>query len=303
MIPDYQTLMLPLLVYAKDENEHHIREAIEKLADDFKLTNDERKELLPSGQQSIFDNRVGWAKTYLKKAGLIESPKRGYFKITKNGLTVLDEPPKKINIRFLEQFDGFVEFRLTSTTGKSVSNKSDDKQFEKNTPEELIATGYQEIQQDLAVDLIEHIKKCSPSFFERLVVDLLVKMGYGGSRVDAGKAIGKSGDEGIDGIIKEDKLGLDILYIQAKRWENVVSRPEIQKFAGALQGQRAKKGIFLTTSTFSKNARDYVSKIDNKIVLIDGELLGKLMIEHDVGVSKIASYDIKKIDSDYFIDD
>lgn len=295
MIPDYQSIMLPLLRLAGDREEHHIREATEKLTDEFKLSDEEKKELLPSGQQAIFDNRVGWARTYMKKAGLLESPNRGYFKITDLGLKVLKERPKEINVKFLEQFPDFIEFRTVSK-----EDKKDSKSYEEKTPEDLLAEGYRKLYDDLASELLNIVKQSSPSFFEKLVVDLLVKMGYGGSRQDAGKAIGKSGDEGIDGIINEDKLGLDIVYIQAKKWENPVSRPEIQKFAGALAGQRAKKGIFITTSTFSKSAFEYVSKIDSKIVLINGERLSKLMIENDVGVSKIASYDLKNIDSDYF---
>ena len=301
MIPDYQSIMLPLLKYAGDKNEHHIRDAIEQLANEFDLTEEERKELVPSGQQLTFDNRVSWAKTYLKKAGLVESTRWGYFRITERGFSVLEDRPDKINMKYLERYREFTEFRNSS---KSVSEESGDVQeYEESTPEELMGIGHRKLQNDLAYELLDNIKRCSPSFFERLVIDLLVKIGYGGSREDAGKAIGKSGDEGIDGIIKEDKLGLDIIYVQAKKWENPVSRPEIQKFAGALQGQRAKKGIFITTSAFSKNAIEYTSVIDSKIILIDGEQLAKLMIENGVGVSKIASYDIKKIDSDYFMED
>jgi len=292
MIPDYQNIMLPLLKYMGDKKEHHIRDATEQLADEFNLAEDERKELLQSGQQTIFDNRVGWAKTYLKKAGLLESTRRGYFKITKRGLKVLEDRPNNIDIEYLKQYPEFIEFIKPP---KII--------FEENTPEELMEIGYQKLQYDLASELLHHIKKCSPIFFERLVVELLVRMGYGGSREDAGKAIGRIGDEGIDGIIKEDKLGLDIVYIQAKKWENLVSRSEIQKFAGALQGQKARKGIFITTSTFSKKAIEYVSKIDTKIILIDGTQLAKLMIENNVGVSKIASYEIKKIDLDYFMEE
>lgn len=301
MIPDYQTIMLPLLKYAGDKKEHYIREAIEQLADEFKLTEEERKELLPSGQQAIFDNRTGWAKTYLKKAGLLESTKRGYFRITDRGIKILEGQPAEINSKSLEQYQEFIEFKKVSKTDKEKLEKIKLQKYEENTPEGLIGIGYQKLQSNLISDLIDEIKKCSPSFFERLVVELLVKMGYGGSREDAGRAIGKSGDEGIDGIIKEDRLGLDIVYIQAKKWENPVGRPEIQKFAGALQGQRARKGIFITTSTFSEKAVEYVSRIEIKIVLIDGKQLAKLMSEHDIGVSKSASYEIKKIDSDYFI--
>ncbi len=302
MIPDYQTIMLPLLEFASDKKEHYIRQAIDYLAQKFKLTDEERKKLLPSGQQPIFDNRVGWAKTYLVKAGLLYYPKRGYFKITQRGLEVLKNRPKKIDNEYLSKFPEFVEFK---TRQKSPYDKEIklQKNYNDNTPEELIALGYQKLRHELRKQLLERIMSCSPSFFERLVIDLLIKMGYGGSREEAGKAIGKTGDEGIDGIIKEDKLGLDIIYIQAKRWNNPIGRPEIQKFVGALHGQRAKKGIFITTSSFSQSAIDYVNKIENKIILIDGEKLTDFMIEYNVGVSTISSYEIKKIDLDYFMED
>ena len=297
-IPDFQTIMLPLLKFSSDRKEHSLREAIEFLADEFKLKEDERKELLPSGQQATFDNRVGWARTYMLKAGLLESKKRGYFNITDRGLQVINQEPEKINIRFLEEFPEFVEFRKIKKEKKKKTPGEDE-----SPPEEVIESAYQSIREDLASELIQIIKSCSPSFFERLVVDLLVKMGYGGSRKDAGQATRKTADGGIDGIIKEDRLGLDILYIQAKRWENTVGRPEIQKFAGALQGMRAKKGIFITTSDFSREAEDYIKNIDSKIVLIDGDLLANLMIDHNIGVYAFASYEVKRIDQDYFTED
>jgi len=302
MIPDYQTIMLPLLEFAGDKKEHHIREAIDYLAEKFGLTTEERKMLLPSGQQPIFDNRVGWAKTYLAKAGLLHSPKRGYFKITEKGLEVLKNPPEKIDNTYLSRFPEFIEFRKRQKPQKE-NELNLLKKYDESTPEDLIAIGYQKFRQELATEILDKIISYPPSFFEKLVIDLLVKMGYGGSREEAGKAIGKSGDEGIDGIIKEDKLGLDIIYIQAKRWTNPVGRPEIQKFVGALHGQKARKGIFITTSTFSQSAIDYVSKIDSKIILIDGEKLADLMIEYNVGVSTVASYEIKKIDLDYFTEE
>ncbi len=291
-VPDFQSIMLPLLKFASDKKEHAIRETIEKLAQEFDLNEEDRTALLPSGRQAIFDNRVGWSRTYLKKAGLLESKKRGYFNITPEGLKVLEQNPQKIDIDFLMQYPGYVEFR-TGEVKESKTSKD-------LTPEETLEYSYQKLRDNIAQELINNVKLCSPEFFEKLVVDLLLNMGYGGSRRDAGEAIGKSGDEGIDGIIKEDKLGLDTIYIQAKRWENNVSRPEIQKFAGALQGQQAKKGVFITTSTFSQGAKEYASIIDSKVVLIDGERLAQLMIDYDIGVSKIKSYDIKKIDTDYF---
>jgi len=295
-IPDYQTTMLPLLAFASDGHEHTLREAVDHLADLFKLTAQERKTLLPSGQQAMFLKRVGWARTYLKKAGLLDSPRRGYFKITERGLQVLKDTPANINVSFLKQFPEFVEFQ----TPKKKHVSSRDLEETETTPEETIGIGYKKIREDLETELLDRVKKCSPDFFEKLVVELIVKMGYGGSRQDAGQAIGRTGDEGIDGVIKEDKLGLDNVYIQAKKWENPVSRAEIQKFAGALQGQRARKGIFITTSSFQKGAVDYVSKIDSKIVLIDGHELAELMVDNNVGVSTMAVYEVKKMDEDFF---
>jgi restriction system protein len=305
-IPDYQTIMLPLLQYISDGKEHSLRETITYLADKFNLTDTERKELLPSGQQTVFDNRVGWSRTHLKKAGLLETPKRGFFKITERGIQVLNQSPQEINVKFLKQFPEFIQFITTKKDNDTSENDSDNEivEISETTPQESIEFGYQKIRKELEIELLNRVKSCSPDFFERLVVDLLVKMGYGGSRRDAGKAVGKSGDGGIDGIIKEDKLGLDIVYIQAKRWDNTtVGRPEIQKFAGALQGYRAKKGIFITTSKFSQEAKDYVSIIDSKIVLVDGQELAQLMIDNNIGVSTISIYEIKKIDSDYFTDE
>jgi len=301
-IPDYQTVMLPILKFSGDKQEHSLREAIDVLSQEFGLTEEERKELLPSGQQEVFFNRVGWARTYMKKAGLLETTRRGYFKITERGLAVLKENPPRIDVHFLEQYEEFRQFR-TLRHKKPEREGLEEEQAAEVTPEEALETAYQRLRDSLANDLIQQIRKSSPSLFEKLVVELLVKMGYGGSRQDAGRAIGSSGDEGIDGIIKEDRLGLDIIYIQAKRWENTVGRPEIQKFAGALQGQRARKGIFITTSSFSKEAYDYASRIDSKIVLIDGERLAQFMIDNNLGVSSTATYEIKKIDSDYFTEE
>ena len=300
-IPDYQTIMLPLLRFAKDEKEHSLREAVDALAEEFQLTEEERKTLLPSGQQEVLNNRVAWARTYLKKAELLHSTRRGYFQITQRGSEVLDQDPSKIDVHFLLQFEEFKQFRALRHK-KSDSGK-DEKDDSEVTPEEALETAYERLRDDLTSELIQQIKTVPPSLFEKIVIELLLKMGYGGSRQDAGKAIGRSGDEGIDGIIKEDRLGLDIIYVQAKRWENTVSRPEIQKFAGALQGQRAKKGIFITTSSFSKEAHDYTAHIDTKIVLIDGERLAQLMIDHNLGVTPVATYDVKRLDSDYFTEE
>jgi restriction system protein len=299
-IPDYQTLMLPLLKLASDEKEHSLKNATEVLAQEFKLTEAELVEMLPSARKTRFYDRVGWAGTYLRKAGLLNSLRRGRFQITERGLEVLKQPPDRITVDFLEQFDEFVEFR---TRREKDGEEAVTTEIEPQTPEEAIEAAYQSLRQSLADEILQTIKNCSPAFFERLVVDVLVKMGYGGTRKDAGKAIGRSGDDGIDGIINEDRLGLDVIYLQAKKWDNPVGRPEIQKFAGALQGQRARKGILITTSTFTKEAQEFASRIDSKITLIDGETLSQLMIDYNVGVNTLAAYELKRLDSDYFIEE
>jgi len=296
-IPNYQKIMLPLLKFSGDKKEHSIREAINHISELFNLTDEEKREKLQSGQQQVINNRTAWAKTYLKKAGLLESTRRSYFIITENGLDVLKENPVEIDMIYLKRFPEFIEF----TTIKKQEKQSISQEEQQQTPQEVLGLSYQQIKDELIQEILKSIKITQPDFFERLVVELLLKMGYGGSRKDAGEAIGKSGDEGIDGIIKEDKLGLDTVYIQAKKWEGTVGRPEIQKFVGALHGQGAKKGIFITTSNFSKEAIGYASNMnDPKIVLIDGMLLSNYMIDNDIGVSKVETYEIKKIDSDYF---
>jgi restriction system protein len=299
VIPDYQTVMLPLLRFLKDGNEHNIGEVVDSLGREFDLSADERQQLLGSGQQTVIRNRAGWARTYLKKAGLISSTRRGHFCITERGQAVLASKPERIDVKYLEQFPEFVAFRelrheRPDEAPEPVTPSSD------ATPEEALDAAYGRLRLDLEAELLDQVKTASPSFFERLVVELLVRMGYGGTLRDAGQAVGKSGDGGIDGIIKEDRLGLDVIYIQAKRWDSTVGRPEIQKFAGALQGHRAHKGVFITTSSFSSDALEFASRIDSKIVLIDGAALAKQMIDHNVGVSVSRSYEVKKIDSDYF---
>ena len=301
-IPDYQTIMLPLLKFVGDNQEHSLRDTVDYLADEFELSEDERKEMLPSGTQKLFHNRVAWAVTYIRKAGLIESPKRGFFNITERGQQVLSQNLEKIDIKFLNQFPEFVEFRKPKK--KPPKDPLDVKPIpDDRNPEEMLEAAFQELEESLASELLQTVKQCPPDFFERLVIDVLIKMGYGGSRKEAGQAVGKTSDGGIDGIIKEDKLGLDIIYIQAKRWEGAVGRPEIQKFAGALQGQRAKKGIFITTSNFTKDALNYVENIDTKIIFIDGQRLVELMIAFNVGANTTAIYEVKKIDTDYFIEE
>lgn len=302
-LPNYQEIMLPLLKFASDQEEHSLRNAINSLADEFELTEEEKEKLLPSGNQALFDNRVGWAKTYLKKAGLLEYTRRGYFKITEKGIEVLKDNPEKIDNQYLERFSEFVDFRTKTEDSEEIDDKSDLINFEDKTPKEVLENAYQTIREDLAQELLEKVKESQPDFFEKLVIDMLINMGYGGSRRDAGKAIGKVNDGGVDGIINEDRLGLDIVYVQAKKWDSVVGRPEIQKFAGALEGKRAKKGIFITTSHFSKRAKEYVSNISSKIVLIDGDLLAYYMIDFDVGVSREETFELKGIDNDYFLDE
>ncbi|BBB59685.1 restriction endonuclease [Undibacterium sp. KW1] len=309
-IPDYQTLMLPLLRLASDSQEHRFRDAVEQLAQEFKLTDEQRDTMLPSGTGLQFDNRVGWARTYLKQAALLESRKRGFFNITARGKELLAKNLSRVDNSVLEQYPEYLSFKLRRSEDKGVQDASgvlqptsiDTTKVEQleATPEELFSQAYQRLRNNLESELLEQVKAASPSFFERLVVDLLVSMGYGGSRQDAGRAVGRSGDEGIDGIIKEDKLGLDVIYIQAKRWEGTVGRPEIQKFAGALQGQRANKGVFITTSSFTKEAEEYVRIIPSKIILISGEQLATLMVDHNVGVSPVSKFELKRIDSDYF---
>lgn len=299
-IPDFQTIMLPLLQLSSDSNIHYIHDAVNQLADEFELSEEERTKLLPSGQQPIFYNRVGWARTYLKKAGLLEDPKRGYFQITSRGKEVLDDNPSRIDMKFLRKFPEYIEFRETvrETTDEEVQEED----LEGLTPEEALENAYQRIHRDLSEELLTYVLGSTPGFFEKLVVELLVKMGYGGSQREAARAVGQSGDEGIDGIIDEDRLGLDTIYVQAKKWNKSASigRPEIQKFVGALQGKRAKKGIFITTTSFSKEAREYASNIDTKVVLIDGSRLTNLMIDYGVGVTPRTQYELKELDTDYF---
>lgn len=282
---------------ASDGKEHAIHDAREALSGQFRLADEEKKALLPSGKQPIFTNRVSWAKVYLQRAGLLDSPRRGCFQISEFGREVLRGAPEQITVKYLRQFPKFLEFQSRKKESPSIGNVEND---EGVPPEELLETAYQRLRNELAADILTHVKKCSPQFFERLVIDVLIKMGYGGSRREAGEAIGRSGDEGIDGIINEDRLGLDVIYLQAKKWEATVGRPEIQKFVGALHGKHAKKGIFITTGTFSPEAEQYVATIDPKVVLIDGGQLADLMIDFNIGITSVDSYEIKRIDSDYF---
>ncbi|HEY5611626.1 MAG TPA: restriction endonuclease [Thermoanaerobaculia bacterium] len=301
-IPDFQTVMLPLLRFASDGEEHALVDARECLGGEFRLTAEETSQLLPSGRQAVWANRVAWAKSYLDQSGLVESTKRGHFRVTPRGREVLENPPERITIKYLEKFPEFVEFRGTRRKS-AVSLGGESRADEVETPEETLDDAYQKMRSGLAAELLSRVKSASPQFFERLVVELLIKMGYGGSRIEAGEAIGKAGDEGIDGVISEDRLGLDVVYIQAKRWENTVGRPDVQRFVGALNGKRARKGVFITTSAFSSEAHSYVATIDPRVVLIDGRQLAEYMIDFGVGVTTKAVYEVKRVDSDYFVEE
>lgn len=301
-VPDYQTLMRPLLAVTADGTEHTLSEAAERIADQFGLSPEERAEMLPSGGQLKLFNRTGWAKTYMTKAGLIETVSRGKFRITARGLSVLKLNPTRVDNNILNDFPEFLRFRERGPADRTASNEMlhAESSNGQQTPQELLENGFQTLRAQLSEELLERISQSSPRFFEKLVVDLLLAMGYGGSRSDAGQAIGKSGDDGLDGIIKEDRLGLDAVYVQAKRWKSTVGRPEIQSFAGSLEGHRARKGVFITTSQFSNEAREYVTRIEKKIVLIDGDLLADLSIEFGIGVASVTTYKVQKIDLDYF---
>ncbi|GAB6059785.1 restriction endonuclease [Desulfonatronum parangueonense] len=299
-IPDFQSIMLPLLNFCADGREYTNRQAVDALAEKFSLSEEDQKQLLPSGQQRTFENRVAWARAHMKMAGLLKNTRRGVFSITDQGIRILEQNPATISLKFLREIPEYKAARGWVSEESGLSNSCNDQ--EARTPEERMEEAYLSLRESLTSELIAQLKAASPQFFEQVVVEVLVKMGYGGSRKDAGQAIGRSGDEGIDGIIKEDRLGLDIIYIQAKKWENTISRPEIQKFAGALQGKRARKGIFITTSDFSQSAHDFVNAIDSKIILIDGNQLAQYMIDFGVGVSTGSTYEVKRLDSDYFVE-
>ncbi len=311
-IPDYESLMRPLLEHLADGRERKTQETLDSLAGTLGISDTEKNELLPSGNQTIFNNRVAWAKFYLKKALCVETPKRGVYRITKRGTELLRVHSGAIESRTLQQFPEFTAFILNSRTPTTAvasvqplvtSAPPAGPASPQLTPEEQMERGYTALSNQLQSELLSTIAEASPEFFERLVLELLLAIGYGGSRRDAGRTLGRSGDGGVDGVIYEDRLGLETIYVQAKRWEGTVGRPEIQKFAGALQGQRARKGIFITTSDFTADARAFVKNIDARIVLIDGDLLTKLMIEHGVGVTPVRSLAIKRLDSDYFIEE
>ncbi len=306
-IPTHEDAMLPVLTLLANGGEHHRREIADAMADHFNLTTDERSLLLPSGKAPVIRSRTGWALTYMKQAGLLSSSRRGWYTISPLGRNLLSEAPPRINNELLMRFEGFRNFRSRSRGDSSVSAEDtvlgetgSHEPLAVVPPDEALEQAYSRLRSAVEAELVDTVKGVSPRFFEELVIDLLVRMGYGGNRADAARAIGRTGDGGIDGVIDEDRLGLDSIYVQAKRWEGSVGRPELQKFAGALQGQRATKGIFITTSTFTRDAEDFAQRIGTRIVLVDGRRLAALMFEHDVGVSNKRSYTVKDIDGDYF---
>lgn len=299
MIPDFQTIMLPFLKLANDSKEHSTAEFLEILARQFDLTEEEKAMMLPSGTQRVFSNRVHWAKAYLKMGGLIENTRRGFLKITSRGLQTLQEKPEKINLQYLKRFSDYLNTRESWKSTNTI--EENDTELTNKTPQEEIDSAFQTMNSALTQELLQKVKNCTWQFFEKLVIDLLLKMGYGGSRKEAGELKGKTGDEGIDGIIKEDRLGLGEIYIQAKKWDNTtIGRPEIQKFVGALAGHGAKKGVYITTSKFTADAISYIPKNESKVILIDGSKLVELMIEFDLGVTAKEVYKLKIMDDDYF---
>jgi restriction system protein len=301
-IPDFQSIMRPVLVTVADGSSISLKSVREKITDHFALTEAERHEVLPSGRQTVINNRTGWARTYLNKAGLLSIPAKGQVQITERGREVLATGPERITVTWLKRYPEFSAFH--SATPEVVAPAGAPNLLtEEITPDEQLSSAYQALTRSLAEELLSQVRSASPTFFEQLVVDLMIAMGYGGSRKEAGQATQQTNDNGIDGIIKEDKLGLDVIYLQAKRWSNTIHRPEIDKFIGALTRQRARKGVFITTSDFSAGAREAASGLDIKVVLIDGVELANLMVEHSLGCSVRQVFEVKEMDSDYFIEE
>jgi restriction system protein len=299
-IPDYQSLMLPVLRLVGDRQEHSLAELRQRISQELHLTDEELAERLASDSQTVFSNRVAWAVQYLKSAGAIRAVRRGVYEITDRGLSLLKTQPVEITVKTLRQFPEFVEFQGRSSEVDQTAVPVTPYAGSKSTPEETLENSFQALRDALANELLESVKGGTPAAFEKIVVDLLVAMGYGGSVEDAGKVVGKSGDGGIDGIIKQDKLGLDFLYVQAKRWRDVVGSPEVMKFSGSLTKKHANRGVFITTSWFSNDALEYVEEMPQRIILIDGKRLALLMIEHNVGVAPTKTYTLKRMDQDYF---
>ena len=299
-IPDFQSLMLPIMKVAQDGEEHTARELRQRIGDDLGLADAERKELLPSGTQPVLTNRIAWARAHLTMAGLLEKTGRGAFRITQRGKDAMASNPSTINMRFLFQFPEYEEARTKAKTDTAVEPAAHASATEVASPQERIELAFRELNNSLTADLRAKLASIDPFRFEQVVLDLLVKMGYGGSKKEAAQVTQKTGDEGIDGLINQDRLGLDVIYFQAKRWKHNIGRPDIQSFVGALAGKKANKGIFITTSNFHDNATDYAARLHQKIILIDGRRLAELMIEHNIGVAPEQPYIVKKIDSDYF---
>ena len=313
-VPDYQSLMRPLLAFGADGQEKNINAAIDALAVEFHLTPEDRELLLPSGKQTIFANRVHWARTYLDKAGALKRTRRSHFVVTDRGRDLLKQNPDRVDARTLRQFPEFLAFqtpRVVRDPQAESSNQVKEQEplveLSSATPEETIQSAEDTISASLRTQLLQRVLELSPALFERLVVDLIVAMGYGGSRNSVVQKLGKSGDEGIDGIVNEDPLGLDVVYVQAKRYasDNTIGRERIQQFAGALVGQGASKGVFVTTSSFSRGATEYAFRVPQKIILVDGKELTRLMMQYGVGVRTERTIELKRIDLDYFeeIDD
>jgi restriction system protein len=301
-IPDFQSMMQPVLAMLADEQEHTAGEIRERLAGGFSLTQEELEVMLPSGRAKAFANRVGWAITYLYQTKLLGRPRRAVYRITQRGQEVLAQNPSRIDLRVLSQFEELHEFRAKGTGGQPErpTESLAEPDGSEATPEEQIDGAYRLLRNALAAEVLERVKEQSPRFFEQLVLDVLRAMGYGGTHEDAIERLGQSGDESVDGVIREDELGLDLIYVQAKRWQNPVGRPEIQRFFGALHGKRASKGVFITTSSFTADAAAYAESVTPRVILVDGKRLARLMIDHNVGVTSYRKYEIKLIDSDYF---
>jgi len=306
-IPDYQTLMMPVLqVAAKGETSVPIAEAA--IAAQFALTDEEREQMLPSGKQRVLHNRLHWAKFYMTRAGLLESPKRGRFAITSAGQQVLAHPPAKLDTQFLLTIPEFREWHQASSSnneGSSAAAETISLSSSTATPEEVVEEAHRAAQSALQAELLERVLQSSPAFFERVIVELLVAMGYGGTHRNAAKQLGKSGDGGVDGVINEDRLGLDRVYVQAKRYAatSTVGRPDVQAFTGSLVGLGASKGVFVTTSSFSAQADEFASRIPQRVILINGARLAALMIEHDVGVRPNRVIEFKRLDEDFFAEE
>ncbi|MEX1117686.1 MAG: restriction endonuclease [Terrimicrobiaceae bacterium] len=300
-IPTYQELMLPVLQTLREHGPLHTTKCAEMVADMVDLSEQERAEMLPSGTQRYIVNRTGWAAWYMMQAGLIQRPKRGWIQITDQGRSLLATNPPKIDRQILMGYPSFVE-KMSKGNDQEEGETETESEIGSGgqTPHERIDAAMAELRKSLVSDLRDQLSSVDPYRFEQIVLDLLLALGYGGSRREAAQVTQKTGDEGIDGVINEDRLGLDVIYVQAKRWAGKVGRPEIQNFVGALAGKKANKGIFITTGDFHSNAREYAGDVQHKIILIDGQRLAELMVDHNIGVSEEQIYRIKRVDSDYF---